>query len=149
MPARVIMLRRRILANDMLARRVGVFVGVLMTMSGGGSIVVMVGVVMCNVAGSRRTMMDVGFSRHYGLGGERSNGQHKGQERYEGAPPFPTICPQPQHFFAMILRGHLDLSVPATTVAHKKPLRCDETTSVAAKFRRADFPRQPGKGQPA
>ena len=108
MPARVIMLRRRTLAIDMLVRRVGVFVRVLMTMFGGGSIVVMVGVVMCNVAGSRRTMMNVGFSRHDGLGGERSNGQHKGQERYEGTPPFPTICPQTQHFLAMILRGYLN-----------------------------------------
>ena len=117
------MLRRRTLAINVLARRVGVVVGVLMTMSGGGSIVVMVGVVMCNVAGSRTTMMNVGFSRHDGLGGERSNGQHKGEERYDSAPPLPTICPQPQHFFAMIFRGHLDLSVPVTTVAHQKPLR--------------------------
>ena len=107
MPARVIMLRRRTLAINMLARRVGVFLGVLMTMSGGGRMVVMVAVVMCNVAGSRRTMMNVGFSRHDDLGGERSNGQHKGQECHEGTPPFPTICPQTQHFFAMILRGRL------------------------------------------
>ena len=76
--ARVILLRRRTLAIDMLARRVRVFVGVLMTMFGGGNIVVMVSVVMCKLAGSRRTMMNVYFSRHDGLGGERSNGQHKG-----------------------------------------------------------------------
>ena len=52
MPARVIMLRRRTRAANMLARRVGVFVGVSMAMFGGGRIVMMAGVVMCNVAGS-------------------------------------------------------------------------------------------------
>ena len=56
--------------------------------------------------------MNVGFSRHDGLGGERSNSQHKGQERYEGAPPFPTICPQTQHFFVKILWGRFS-SLPS------------------------------------
>ena len=104
MPARVIMLGSRTLAIDMLVRRTGVVVGVLMIMSGGGSIVVMVGVVMCKLAGSRSAMMYGGFRSHDGLRSKRSNGHDNGQECGEGTPPFPTICPQTQHSDVMILR---------------------------------------------
>ena len=104
MPARVIMLRRRLVAINMLARRTGVVVGVLMAMPYGGHIVMMAGVVICKLAGSRSAMMYGGFRSHDGLGGERSNGHDNGQECREGTPPFPTICPQSQHFEVMILR---------------------------------------------
>ena len=96
-PARVIMLRRRLVAIDMLARRTGMVVGVLMAMPGNERIVMMAGVVMCKLAGSRSAMMYGGFRSHCGLRSKRSNGHYNGQECREGTPPFTTICQQPQH----------------------------------------------------
>ena len=107
-----------------VARCVRVFVAVMMVMFGGGIVVtaddgMLVEVLMCNVDGRCCAMMNRGFSRQYGLGGERSYSEHKGQERYEGIPPFPTICPQPQHFLVTNFRRRLSFYRFINRVAHK------------------------------
>ena len=129
MPARVIMLGSRTLAIDMLVRRTGVVVGVLMAMPYGGRIVMMAGVVICKLAGSRSAMMYGGFRSHDGLRSKLSNGHDNGQECREGTPPFPTICPQTQHVVVTSLQCRLRIEVSHNTDAHKKRHQHDVATS--------------------